>query len=143
MAIRNGFTAMPTNLIASVPLLHVASSVAAEDYYSGNLGFAKEWEYRPSGLGTEPACLGLKRDGVALHVSSFSGDGVVGSVATFYVRDVDALFDEIQASGVAIDLPPTDQTWGNREMYLRDADGNALRFTQPMRMSDAQTMVEP
>ncbi len=26
---------------------------------------------------------------------------------------------------------PTDQSWGNREMYLADPDGNQLRYTQP------------
>jgi catechol 2,3-dioxygenase-like lactoylglutathione lyase family enzyme len=30
--------------------------------------------------------------------------------------------------GVPIELPPTDQTWGNREMYVNDPDGNSLRF---------------
>jgi hypothetical protein len=29
---------------------------------------------------------------------------------------------------VKIDLPPTDQTWSNREMYVKDADGNSRRF---------------
>ena len=124
---------LPPNLLTAIPTLHVSSSPAAEAYYCSLLGFTKEWEYRPSGPGTEPAYLGLKRDGVALHVSSFSGDGVAGGVATFHVRDVDALFDEFQERGAAIELSPTDQTWGNREMYLRDADGNSLRFVQAMR----------
>jgi uncharacterized glyoxalase superfamily protein PhnB len=31
---------------------------------------------------------------------------------------------------VAVDLPPTDQTWGNREMYVKDPDGNAIRFVR-------------
>jgi len=32
------------------------------------------------------------------------------------------------AKGVAIAVGPVDQTWGTREMYVRDADGNCLRF---------------
>ena len=35
------------------------------------------------------------------------------------------------AKGVTIDLAPTDQTWSNREMYVKDADGNGPRF-QPL-----------
>jgi uncharacterized glyoxalase superfamily protein PhnB len=67
---------------------------------------------------------------VWLHVSSFSGDGVSGSVANLVVDDVDALHAEFAVKGVRIDLEPFDQTWGNREMYVKDADGNCLRFIQ-------------
>jgi hypothetical protein len=27
-------------------------------------------------------------------------------------------------------MPPTDQTWGNREMYVRDPDNNKIAFLQ-------------
>lgn len=118
------------NLFTAIPLLHVSSSVAAEDFYCAKLGFTKEWEYRPATPDAEPGYLGLSRDGVLLHVSSFSGDGVSGGVASFYVRNVDALFTEFSTMGFPIELPPYDQTWGNREMYVRDADGNSLRFIQ-------------
>jgi len=121
----------PANILVAIPLLHVSSSKAAEEFYCTRLGFTKEWEYRPAVPHADPAYLGLRRDGVWLHVSSFSGDGVAGGVASFYVREVDALFAELTARGVAIELAPCDQSWGNREMYVRDADGNSLRFIQP------------
>ena len=120
----------PANLLTAIPLLHVSSSKAAEEFYCRKLGFDLEWNYRPAAPADEPGYLGLKRDGVALHVSSFSGDGVAGGVATFHVRDVDALFAEFKERGVSVELEPYDQTWGNREMYVRDADGNSLRFVQ-------------
>ena len=120
----------PPNLLAAVPLMHVSSSEAAEAFYCGKLGFAKEWDYRPGAPAPDPAYVGLRRDGIALQVSSFSGDGVAGGVAVFDVRDVDALFTEFSARGVAVELAPYDQTWGTREMYVRDADGNGLRFIQ-------------
>jgi hypothetical protein len=44
------------------------------------------------------------RDGVWLHLSSFSGDGVSGSVANLITREVDALHAEFVAKGVPIDL---------------------------------------
>lgn len=122
-----------TNILVAVPLLHVSSSKAAEEFYCAKLGFTKEWDYRPAAPAHDPGYLGLLRDGVALHVSSFSGDGVVGGVASFYVREVDALFAEFTPRGVTIELEPYDQTWGNREMYIRDADGNSLRFIQTMK----------
>jgi uncharacterized glyoxalase superfamily protein PhnB len=76
----------------------------------------------------DPCFMGLSRDGAWLHVSSFSGDGVAGGVASVLVDDVDALYAELVAKHVAIDLEPTNQTWGNREMYVKDADGNCIRF---------------
>lgn len=118
------------NFITAIPLLHVSSSASAEGFYCGKLGFIKDWEYRPATPDQEPGYLGLSRDGVMLHISSFSGDGVSGGVASFYVRDVDALFTEFSTQNFPIELPPYNQTWGNREMYIRDADGNSLRFIQ-------------
>jgi hypothetical protein len=29
---------------------------------------------------------------------------------------------------VHIEVPPVDQSWGSREMYVKDGDGNCLRF---------------
>jgi uncharacterized glyoxalase superfamily protein PhnB len=72
--------------------------------------------------------MGLSRDGVWIVVSSFSGDGVAGGVVNFAIEDVDALHTEFVARGVKIDLEPINQTWGTREMYVKDADGNCLRF---------------
>jgi len=74
--------------------------------------------------------MGLIRDDVELHLSSFSGDGGPRGVVFVGVEDVDALHAEIIAKGVAIALPPTEQSWGNREMYINDPDGNDLRFVQ-------------
>ena len=115
---------------AAIPLLHVASSFAAGDFYCHKLGFRKEFAYRPNETKDDPCYLGISRDGVWLHVSSFSGDGASGSVAQLIVDVVDALHAEFAAKGVRVDLEPTDQTWGNREMYVKDADGNCLRFIQ-------------
>ena len=76
----------------------------------------------------DPCYMGISRDGVWVILSSFSGDGVAGGVVNFIVDDVDQLYAEFVANGVAIDLPPVDQTWGTREMYVKDADRNSLRF---------------
>lgn len=38
---------------------------------------------------------------------------------------------ELVGRGVAIHLAPTDQTWGDREMCVRDPDGNGIRFIRP------------
>jgi uncharacterized glyoxalase superfamily protein PhnB len=52
--------------------------------------------------------------------------------AFFWVTDVDWLYEELSARGAVFQLPPTDQTWGIREMGIRDPDGNVLGFaTKP------------
>jgi uncharacterized glyoxalase superfamily protein PhnB len=74
--------------------------------------------------------MGVTRDGASVHLSSFSGDGVSGSAVYLVVDDVDALHAELVGKGVRIDTRRVDQTWGNREMYVKDADRNSIRFTQ-------------
>ena len=121
---------MTADFLVAIPVLRASEIAHAQSFYCDRLGFARDWLYQPHDDLSDPAFMGLSRGGARLHVSSFSGDGVFGSVATFYVRDVDALFREYRAREVEIDLEPYDQTWGNREMYLQDPDGNKLRFIQ-------------
>jgi len=112
----------------AIPLLHVSNSAAAEGFYCEHLGFRLEFAHHPEGVNADPCYMGVTRDGVWLHLSSFSGDGVSGGVANLLVDDVDALHAELIAKGVKIDTGPVDQTWGTREMYVKDMDGNCLRF---------------
>ena len=112
----------------AIPVLHVKSSPAAEHFYCRQLGFQKEFEYRIDEAKADPCYMGVRRDKAWIHLSSFSGDGVTGGVAFILVDDVDVLFREFTSNKVAIDLRPTNQTWGNREMYINDPDGNSLRF---------------
>lgn len=117
-------------LKVAVPVLHVSSSITAEEFYCKRLGFRRSFAYRIDDRKADPCYLGLIRDGVRLHLSSFSGDGVSGGVACFFVDDVDALYTEFIKNGVRIALTPTDQSWGNREMYVEDEDGNSIRFVR-------------
>jgi uncharacterized glyoxalase superfamily protein PhnB len=111
----------------AIPVLHAASSRAAERFYCESLGFEQQFAYRPF-AGDDPCYMGLARDDVELHVSSFPGDGVSGGVVFIGVEDVDALYAELVAKRVTVDMPPTDQSWDNREMYVTDADKNSIRF---------------
>jgi uncharacterized glyoxalase superfamily protein PhnB len=115
---------------AALPLVHVSNAGAAEEFYCGRLGFRKEFAHRGDEAKADPCYMGLSRDGVWINVSSFSGDGVAGGVVNFFVDDVDALLAEFVGKGVRIDTGPVDQTWGSREMYVKDGDGNSLRFIQ-------------
>jgi uncharacterized glyoxalase superfamily protein PhnB len=114
----------------AIPLLHVSNATAAEEFYCKRLGFRREFAHRGDEAKPDPCYMGVSRDSVWLHVSSFSGDGVSGGVANLIVDDVDALHAEFVAKGVPIAVEPVDQTWGSREMYVKDADGNCVRFIQ-------------
>jgi len=114
----------------AIPVLHVRSSAAAEDFYCNRLAFRRHFAYRVDEAKPDPCYMGLARDNAWLHVSSFSGDGVAGSVVYLLVEDVDRLHEDLIRQHVRIDLEPTDQTWGNREMYVKDPDGNSLRFVR-------------
>lgn len=116
----------------AVPVLHVSSCAAAAAFYRA-LGFREEFALRPDPARPDPCYMGVSRDGVWLHLSSFSGDGVPGCVVFIAVADVDALHRELVAHGVTIETGPVDQTWGNREMYVKDPDGNSIRFAQEAR----------
>jgi catechol 2,3-dioxygenase-like lactoylglutathione lyase family enzyme len=112
----------------AIPVLHVSSSAAAEEFYCNQLGFRRQFAYRNDDTKPDPCYMGLARDDAWLHVSSFSGDGIPGGVVYLLVDDVDGLHAELLRKNVGIDLEPTDQTWGNREMYVKDPDGNSIRF---------------
>ncbi len=124
---------MTGNLSLTVPLLRVSKMKTALDFYCDKLGYEKRSEYRPHPDSDDPAYVVIQREETGLHLSSFSGDGQTGGRAVVFCHDVDALHREFGARGVDVGLEPTDQSWGNREMYLDDPDGNQLRFTQPSR----------
>jgi catechol 2,3-dioxygenase-like lactoylglutathione lyase family enzyme len=89
----------------------------------------------------DPAFSVLRRDGDQLFLSSHGGDGAFGQAVVVLTTDVDALFRSFRErglttpgdSGSPVHEGPTDQTWGTREFYVNDPDGNTLRFTQVSR----------
>jgi catechol 2,3-dioxygenase-like lactoylglutathione lyase family enzyme len=115
-----------------IPIFRVQDIDAALRFYCGTLGFVLESENRiPDG---GPAYCAVSYRGAPLHLSSFSGDGTFGAATLLWVDDVDALYERFQAAGVtSFPVVPTNQTWGQRELYVRDADGNTLRFASPLR----------
>ena len=116
----------------AIPILIVTDSAKAEDYYCRVLGFQKTFVYRPDPERNDPCRLGVARDGVLLHLDSFKPEGSGKTGAFLLVSDVDQLFAEISARGAICQMPPTDQTWGNRETHIRDQDNNVMCFAQPL-----------
>lgn len=65
-------------------------------------------------------------------------DGIFGIVINVFVDEVDELFKKYKSRGLKVasgkeqspvHQSPLDQTWGRREFYVTDPDGNTLRFT--------------
>lgn len=124
-------------LQSAYPVFRVETAAAARAFFEP-LGFEQIFEgsasddpYKP-----DPAYMGFQRDEVVIHASSHAGDGAGGAVVVIVVDDVNALHAEFTARGVAIDTGPVDQDWGVREMYVKDSQGNALRFAQPLDLDD-------
>jgi catechol 2,3-dioxygenase-like lactoylglutathione lyase family enzyme len=88
---------------------------------------------------SDPSVAVLERAGDVLILSSHTGDGQPGQAIVIMTEGVDALFEKFVGRGLMPperDSPvhhgPTDQTWGTREFYVDDPDGNTLRFTQKL-----------
>lgn len=106
----------------AIPLLHVSNAIAALQFYCTRLGFRPEFAQDSDGSGslTGPSYMGFSRDGVWIHLSSFPGDGVAGGVVNLLVDDVDAMRAEFVEKSVAFDSGPMNQTWGRREIHVKD-----------------------
>ena len=127
-------------LKTAIPVIHVSDTAVAEDFYCKGLGFKLVSSWRPDETKHDPCYMVLVRDDAHLHVTSFK-DGVVGtwtSTVYVFVDDVDALRAELVATGIAMPGPPLDQTWGTREIGVRDADRNVITFGQRIAARGAQ-----
>src|SRR5262245_20980401 len=127
--------------MAIIPTIRCRNMRAAIAFYTGVLDFE-----RVDGDETldDPTFNVLARDGDFVFLSSHRGDGEFGQAIAVLVDDVDALFRKFRTRGLKTpgnpDAPqmvhegPIDQTWGTREFYVDDPDGNTLRFTQEFRL---------
>jgi catechol 2,3-dioxygenase-like lactoylglutathione lyase family enzyme len=120
-----------------VPILSVSDLPTALDFYA-RLGFVVDFQYAAGPDG--PWYAGVSLDGHQIHLSTFGGDSMRGAATYFYVDDIDALHQRFIARGLKtpgkpdspVEQAPVDQSWGMREFYVRDPDGNALRFGTPL-----------
>jgi uncharacterized glyoxalase superfamily protein PhnB len=115
-------------ITSAIPIIAVSDSARAEDYYCRVLGFQKMFAWPAEAATPEPRYIGVARDGVWLHLQSYKPERAGMTDAFLWVADVDQLHAELAARGAIVQLPPTDQTWGTRELGIRDPDGNVLVF---------------
>ena len=123
--------------MAIIPTVRCRSMKAALAFYTGILDFE-----RVDGDDdlADPSFSVLARDGDQIFLSSHRGDGAFGQAIVITIDDVDAEFRKLRERGLrtpgdpgapkAVHEGPIDQSWGTREFYVDDPDGNTLRFTQ-------------
>jgi uncharacterized glyoxalase superfamily protein PhnB len=117
-----------------IPLLKVRDMQAAIRHYTEVLDFRMTW---PSDTVDSPV-VDLGHEEMSLQITTLESENLFGSVVYVYTTDVDALFAKYKSRGLdnankpnsPVHQGPVNQTWGRREFYVTDADGNTLRFCQ-------------
>jgi len=120
-----------------IPLFKCRNLKDAVDFYTRILDF--ELKYAdPSANDWGGADL-INND-VELQLTTYESDTLYGSVVNIWVDDVDSLFSKYVERGLdtshkknsPVHQGPLDQTWGTREFYVTDSDGNTLRFCRSL-----------
>ena len=117
-----------------IPVVRVTDMARAMDFYCRVLDFAHHGTWPAM---ADPAWSVLLRDGAEMHLSSYTGDAV-GQTVMVRVANVDAVHRALLANGLdqshrtesPVHLGPTDQSWGTREFYATDPDGNTICYAQ-------------
>jgi len=118
-----------------IPTVRCSSMDASVRFYTELLDFRIPGAREEVG---DPAFQVLVREGDLLFLSSHAGDGTFGQAVSVLVQDVDAICEELRRRGLRpprdgrspVHAGPVDQTWGTREFYVDDPDGNTVRFIQ-------------
>jgi catechol 2,3-dioxygenase-like lactoylglutathione lyase family enzyme len=125
-----------TTSMRVVPLLKVSNMHVALWHYTGVLDF----RMTDPADSAESGVVDLGHEYLQLQLTTYEGKDLFGSVVNLLVDNVDSLFAKYKSRGLNTsgkkDSPvhqgPVDQTWGRREFYVTDSDGNTLRFCQPI-----------
>lgn len=122
--------------MAIIPTVRCSRMAASVAFYTGVLDF----QCVEDGGEIDPTFSVLVREDAPLFLSSHRGDGEYGQAVVVTTDDVDKLFRKLRSRGLRppdnrdgpspVHEGPLDQSWGTREFYVDDPDGNTLRFTQ-------------
>lgn len=119
-----------------IPLFRCRNMNEAIAFYTGILDF----ELKEPGASGDDWVVLLKNGDAELMLTILEEDQKMGIAANVMVDDIGERFERYVKRGLIIenrdDSPvhqgPIDQSWGNREFYITDADGNTLRFFKPI-----------
>lgn len=110
-------------------------------FYTGVLDFTLKDPY----ASPEDSVINLVIDDVEIQLTTHESKSLFGSVINLRVDDVDGLFKKYIERGLDISgkenshahQGPINQSWGMREFYVTDTDGNTLRFGKPFDLPKA------
>lgn len=123
--------------MAIIPTIRCRTMQRSLAFYTGVLDFQRVGGDDDT---ADPCFAALAREGHVLYLSSHRGDGEFGQAVVITTNAVDALANWFRERGLRtpgnpstptmVHEGPIDQSWGTREFYVDDPDGNTLRFTQ-------------
>lgn len=119
-----------------VPIFRIRNMKDAISFYTCILDF----ELKEPGASSNDWVVALINGDAEFLLTSLEGDQKIGIATNVYVDNIDDLFNKYLERGLDIsnkkDSPvhqgPINQSWGNREFYVTDLDGNTLRFFTPI-----------
>ena len=119
-----------------IPIFRCRSMKEAISFYTTILDF----DLKDADASPYDWVVALRNGDAELLLTSLEGDQKIGIAANVLVDDIDKLFEKYVSRGLDIsnrpESPvhqgPVNQSWGNREFYVTDVDGNTLRFLQPL-----------
>jgi hypothetical protein len=117
-----------------VPIFRCRSMKHALLFYTEILDF----KIKEEGASADDWVVALINGDAELLLTSLEGDQKMGIAANVIVEEVDLLFEKYRSRGLdtskkkesPVHQGPIDQSWGNREFYVTDDDGNTLRFVK-------------
>jgi catechol 2,3-dioxygenase-like lactoylglutathione lyase family enzyme len=116
-------TGNPAQFYQGAPLLLVPDVLATADYYRQALGFRSD-----PGAAT-PEYSVVWRDNAAVHLAK-GEKPPTGVRIFFWVKDVNALYQDVLAQGVPIATPIATRPYGIRDFAIQDPNGILLVFAQ-------------
>ncbi len=95
-----------------------------------------DFEIKYPGITAEETLVTIRNGDAEIQLSTH--EGFFGNPINVWVDGVDSLFtkylerglDNSQKSDSPVHQGPLNQTWGTREFYVNDPNGNTLRFCQ-------------
>src|SRR5688572_24604145 len=109
-----------------IPIFRCTDMKKAIAFYTGILDF----KLKEQGASADDWVVALENGDAELILTSLEGDQKIGIAANVLVNDIDNLFKKYLKRGLdpshkensPVHQGPLDQSWGNREFYVTDAD---------------------
>lgn len=118
-----------------VPIFYCSNMREAINFYTKVLDFELA-----AGDSADDVVVDLYNGDANFQLTSLEGNQKSGFAVNVFVDNVDALFTKYINRGLntsgkkesPVHQGPINQTWGRREFYVTDEDGNTLRFAQSL-----------